>query len=116
MLRLLSDENFRGEVLRGLRRRLPDLDVVRIQDVGLEGADDPTVLAWAAKEGRVLMTHDRNTIPSFAYERIREGLPMPGVFVVDDDLPAGGAIADLALAIQCGEATDWQDLVIYIPL
>ena len=116
MLRLLSDENFRGEILRGLRRRLPDVDVVRVQDVGLAGAEDPAILAWAATEGRVLLTHDRNTIPEFAYDRIRHGLPMPGVFVVDDDLPAGQAIADLLLAVQCGEPAEWNGLITYFPL
>lgn len=116
MLRLLSDENFRGEILRGLRRRLPDVDVVRVQDVGLASAEDAAILAWAATEGRVLVTHDRNTIPEFADERIRHGLPMPGVFVVDDDLPAGHAIADLLLAVQCGAAIECHGLITYFPL
>ena len=116
MLRLLSDENFRGEILRGLRRRRSDLDVVRVQDVGLAGVDDPAILAWAATAGRVLLTHDRNTIPEFAYERIRHGQPMPGVYVVDDDLPAGQAIADLLLAVQCSEPDEWHDLITYFPL
>ena len=43
-MRLLTDENFNGSILRGLIRRLPKLDVVRIQDVGLIHADDPTIL------------------------------------------------------------------------
>ena len=45
MLRLLADENFNGDIVRGLLRRRPELDLVRIQDVGLTGADDPSVLA-----------------------------------------------------------------------
>jgi Domain of unknown function (DUF5615) len=43
-MRLLADENFNGSILRGLIRRLPDIDIVRIQDVGLIHADDPTIL------------------------------------------------------------------------
>lgn len=35
MIKLLTDENFEGDVLRGLIRRMPGLDVVRAQDVGL---------------------------------------------------------------------------------
>jgi predicted nuclease of predicted toxin-antitoxin system len=58
MLRLLADENFNGSIIRGLLRRQPEMDVVRVQDVGLSGADDRLVLAWAANEGRVLLTHD----------------------------------------------------------
>ncbi|MBU2609951.1 MAG: DUF5615 family PIN-like protein, partial [Chloroflexi bacterium] len=48
MLRLAADENFNNDIVRGLLRRKPDLDIVRIQDVGLSAADDPTMLEWAA--------------------------------------------------------------------
>lgn len=51
MLRLLADENLNNAILRGLRLRMPDVDIVRVQDVGLIGADDPTILDWAAREG-----------------------------------------------------------------
>ena len=47
-----ADENFNNDIIRGLLRRNPELDIVRIQDNGLSGVDDPTVLEWAAKEGR----------------------------------------------------------------
>jgi predicted nuclease of predicted toxin-antitoxin system len=94
MLRLVSDENFNGEVVRGLFRRQPDLDLVRVQDVGLAGVDDPDVLEWAAREGRILLTHDRSTMPDFAAERVRAGLPMPGVFVVNDRLPTHWSLID----------------------
>ncbi len=48
MLRLVADENFNNDIVRGLLRRKPDLDIVRIQDAGLSGADDPAVLEWAS--------------------------------------------------------------------
>ena len=64
MLRLLADENFSGSVVRGLLLRNPKLDLVRVQDVGLSGADDPIVLEWAANAGRVLLTHDHKTAVS----------------------------------------------------
>jgi len=50
MLRLAADENFNNDIVRGLLRRKPDLDIVRVQDVGLSGADDPTILEWAAQK------------------------------------------------------------------
>jgi predicted nuclease of predicted toxin-antitoxin system len=62
MLLLAADENFNNNIVRGLLRRNPDLNIVRIQDVGLSGADDPTVLEWSAQEGRILLTHDVSTI------------------------------------------------------
>lgn len=49
MLRFVADENFNNDIVRGLLRRTPELDIVRVQDVELSGADDPTVLDWAAR-------------------------------------------------------------------
>jgi hypothetical protein len=43
MLLLAADENFNGNIVRGLFRRQPALDLVRLQDVDLLGADDPAV-------------------------------------------------------------------------
>ncbi len=56
MLRLLADENFNGDIVRGLLLRQADLDLVRVQDVGLAGAEDPQLLAWAAENDRILLT------------------------------------------------------------
>lgn len=73
MLRLAADENFNSDIVRGVLRERPDLDIVRIQDVGLSGADDRTVLEWAAGQGRVLLTHDVTTLTRHAYDRARAG-------------------------------------------
>lgn len=116
MLRFLTDENFNNDILRGLLRRLPELDIVRVQDVGLSGADDPNVLAWAASEDRVLLTHDVRTITRYAYERVAAGLPMPGVFEISRALPLGEVIADLALIAVCSIAGEWEGQVRYLPL
>jgi predicted nuclease of predicted toxin-antitoxin system len=78
MLRLLADENFNGDIVRGLLRRLPELDLVRVQDVGLATQEDPQILAWAAEHERIVLTHDRATMADYAYERIVAGEPMAG--------------------------------------
>lgn len=116
MLKLVSDENFNGDILRGLFRRRPDLDVVRVQDAGLSATPDPQVLAWAAAEGRVLLTHDRRTVPTFAYDRVRAGQPMPGVFVVSDLMPLGQATDEILLAAECLAPAECRDHVRFFPL
>jgi predicted nuclease of predicted toxin-antitoxin system len=68
VLRFAADENFNNDIVRGLLRRKPNLDIVRVQDVGLAGADDPTILEWAAREGRILLTHDVSTITAAGNE------------------------------------------------
>lgn len=115
-MRLLADENFNNDIVRGLMRRKTDLDIVRVQDVGLSGADDPTVLEWAAKEGRILFTHDVSTITHYAYERISADQAMPGVFEVSRELPLGVVIEDILLLAECSLDGEWEGQVRYLPL
>jgi predicted nuclease of predicted toxin-antitoxin system len=68
MLKFPADENFDNTIVRGLFRRNLKLDIVRVQDVGLSGKDDPSVLEWAAQEGRILLIHDVATITRYAYD------------------------------------------------
>jgi hypothetical protein len=116
MLRLLADENLNNDIVRGLLRQRPDLNIVGVQDVGLSGADDPTVLAWAAQERRVLITHDVSTVTKYAYERIRAGQSMPGVFEVSRAVPIGRAIEDILLLAEYSLDDEWEGQVRYLPL
>lgn len=116
LLRFLSDENFNGDIVRGLLRRRPNLDLVRVQDVGLLKTGDPAILEWAATQGRLLLTHDRATVPDFAYERVAAGQPMPGAIVVDNLLPIGQAIDELLLLADCSLPGEWDNRVVYLPL
>jgi predicted nuclease of predicted toxin-antitoxin system len=75
MTALAFDEDFNNDVVRGLLRRKPALDVVRVQDAGLTSLDDPAVLAWAAAEGRVLVSHDVQSQP----QRRARGARAPAV-------------------------------------
>lgn len=112
---IVVDENFNDGIRRGLLSRIPDLDIVRVQDVGLLGADDPTVLEWAAKENRILLTHDVKTMPSYASARIEAGLPMAGIFLVGQDQPHGQVIEDLVLLAECSLVGEWDNQVYYLP-
>ena len=116
MLLLAADENFNNDIVRGLLRRTPELDIVGVQDVGLSGADDPAILAWAAQQGRVLLTHDVSTITRHAYERVQAGKPMPGVFEVSRSLAIGAAIEDILLLAEWSLGGEWDGQVRYLPL
>lgn len=114
--RFLADENFNNDLPRALLRRLSNLDVVRAQDVVIAGADDPALLAWAAEEGRILLTHDVRTIPGFAYERVRAGLPLPGAVVVAASASLGDALEDVFVALLAIRDDEWPDRVWFVPL
>ena len=115
-LALAADENFDGDILRGILRQHPGLDIVRIVDVGLSGADDARVLEWAAQEGRVLLTHDVKTMPRHAYERVDEGALMPGVVVIPAMLPLADAIGDIVLLALAAHAEECARQVRFLPL
>jgi Domain of unknown function (DUF5615) len=102
--------------LRGLLRRFPDLDLVRVQDVGLMETHDTDVLAWSGRERRFVLTHDFATMIDFAYSRVANGLEMPGVIAVPQDLPVGEAIEELATLIKYSLKDEWKDQVVFLPL
>jgi hypothetical protein len=74
------------------------------------------VLAWAASEGRLVLTHDAETLIADAYGRVRAGLPMPGVIEVSQEAPIGVVLADLQLLIIASQPDEWEGQVIYLPL
>ena len=115
MLRFLADENFNRKILRGLLRRIPDADIVRAQDVGLRHVDDRAILDWAAREGRLTLTHDMATLPTIASERVAAGKPMRGVVVVPMRLRVGRAIDELEVFIHCSFESEWEGIICHLP-
>jgi hypothetical protein len=116
MLRILIDQDFDQDILRGLIRRVPALDAVTAHEVGLSAAHDPQILAWAAGEGRVVFTHDRKTMPGHAAVRVAAGQKMPGTIVVPRRLPISQAIDELEIILTCSLPDEWENTVRYLPL
>lgn len=115
-MKFLTDENFEGAIFRGLLRRKPDINIIRVQDIGLSATDDPTILEWADKEGRVLLTHDRRTMPRYAYQRMAEGKSIAGMLVMKATIPVSQAINDILLIEAVSTEEEWTDKVQDIPL
>jgi hypothetical protein len=116
MLRLVSDEDVPRAIVDGLKHRQPELDVVRVQDVGLMHTPDPDILNWAAREDRQVFSRDRNTMTAHAWERVRRGIPMTGLFIIPEQMPIGQAIDELEVIALASDSHDWHDRVIFLPL
>ena len=97
-------------------RRKPELDIVRVRDAGLSGMDDPSLLAWAAAQDRVLITHDVSTMTAYAYRRVAGGEYMPGIFEVSRSVPVAAVIEDILLLSECSNEGEWEGQVRYPPL
>jgi Domain of unknown function (DUF5615) len=115
-MRLLADENFDGRILEGIRARLPDTDIIRVQDTEIYQAADAIVLEWAAKQSRVLLTHDVQALINDAYSRVKAGLAMPGVIEVQQTTSIRQAIDELEVLIGAGQPEDFENQVKYIPM
>ncbi len=116
MIRFAADENFNDLIVRAVHRRRPDIDLIRIRDTEMHGANDPDILDWAAKERRVMLTHDVTTMTKHAYERVRTGKPMAGVFEVSCTTPLSVVIDEIILLAECSFEGEWDGQVRYLPL
>lgn len=116
MLRLLTDENFNKHIVRGLHRRIPNLDLLSVRDVGLTSTPDPLILNWSAQHDRALLTHDKKTMTKYAEELLIQGEPMAGVVFVPELLAIGRAIDDLQIVIECYSQAEMQNRLEYLPL
>ena len=117
MLRLASDADVHGEIIRGLRRRLPEIDLVRVQDALSTGTPDPEILAWAAAENRVLITNDRNTMVGFAYQRVAAGGPVPGLIATTNEQSIGSTIDDILVVVEFMPEEEIEgQVVVFLPL
>jgi len=116
MLRLLIDQNFNQIILRGLRQRIPALDAITAHQAGLSDAEDPDLLAWAAEEGRLLITHDHRTMRDHVADRLAAGEHIAGVVIVSRKLPFGRVIHDLEVIVMCSSEDDWRDVLRHLPL
>jgi Domain of unknown function (DUF5615) len=110
------DQDLDHDILRGLIRRVPDLDAVTALEIGMSQASDPELLVWAAQERRVIVTHDRKTMPIYAADLIAGGKSIAGLFVAPRTLPLHRVIEELDLLVTCSENDEWINIITYLPL
>ncbi len=64
-----------------------------------------SILAWAADNDRIILTHDRATMPDFAYERLVKEEPMIGLFVINDRMPIRIELCSSLESVKIGIST-----------
>jgi len=95
-------------------RREPLIDFRSAQSAHLDGMADSEVLAFAAKEGRVLISHDLQTMPGHFRNFVQRGR-CPGVLLIRQDLPVGAAVASLVLVWEASDASEWENRLCVVP-
>ena len=115
MIRFLADADFNHAIVKGCRRHEPAMDFLSANEARLEGLPDPDVLALAAEQGRILVTHDHQTMPQHFGEFLMSGRSSPGVFLVSQDAPIGEVIDALVLIWAASDAGEWKNRIVNIP-
>ena len=115
-VRFLFDEDLNGRIVRSVRRRVPHLDTQTVQSAGCSQATDIGNLAWAAAEGRVLVSHEHRTMRGYAEERLASDLPIAGRMLVRQDCPIGQAIDDLVVIAETTSAEEWRGKIPFLPV
>lgn len=85
------------------------------REAGLTGMGDPAVLAFAAGEGRVLVSHDRKTMPTH-FADFTQHSTSPGLLIVSQHLPVSAAAEELLLIWVASEAEEWTNQIASLPI
>jgi hypothetical protein len=115
IVRFQADVNLNQIILLAARRREPAIDFQTSMESGLSGLDYPEVLARAAREGRILVTHDRKTMTRYFFTFITTATSA-GVLIVPQHLPVAAAVDDLLLIWHASEAEEWINQIRSLPL
>jgi hypothetical protein len=114
--RFLADNDFNERIVRGVQRREPTIEWLRLREIGLADAPDPEVLAYAAAEGWLVVSHDVNTMPAAAAERLAAGERLSGLFLARQRAPLAPIIESLVVIWSVSEAEEWAGQVRFLPL
>jgi predicted nuclease of predicted toxin-antitoxin system len=113
-IRFQADADFNQNIVTGVLRREPTIDFQTALTAGLEGVQDIEVLEIAAKEGRILVSHDRRTMPlHFAEFIITHN--SSGVLIVSQDVSIQEAIDTLILIWAVYSSEEWVNRIAYVP-
>jgi predicted nuclease of predicted toxin-antitoxin system len=116
MIRFLADANLNHGIVRGCRRREPAIDFLSANEAGLAGVPDPNVLAMAAEQDRILVSHDQKTMLRHFADFLQARGSTPGLIVVPQYLPIGRAVEELLLIWGASDAEEWRNRIVTIPL
>ncbi|MBK9314925.1 MAG: DUF5615 family PIN-like protein [Acidobacteria bacterium] len=114
-VRFQADNDLDGRIIAATKRLDPEIDFRTAPSLGLHlGTGDEQVLTLAAADGRVLVTHDRRTMPDH-FERFIAGNTSPGMIVVSQSLPIGRAAEWLHLIWAASEAAEYVNSIYSLP-
>ena len=115
-VRFLADENVDFVIVQGLCPRQPQVDILTAPQAGILGLPDSAVLAFAAQQDRILITHDKRTMPDHFAAFLADGNQSPGMMLISRKVAFGQAIEALLLVWEASSHEEWRNLITRLPL
>lgn len=113
-VRFQADADLRQSIVTGIIRKQPNLNFQSANEAELEGIKDPEVLEIAARDGRLLVTHDRKTMPTEFGQYILSRTSS-GVLILSQSLPISEAIDAIILVWEASTAEEWINQIMTFP-
>jgi len=113
--RFLADHDLNEHIVMGVVRLHPEIEFVRVRDVGLADSSDLDVLAYALRMSFCVVSHDVNTMTAAAAATIKAGGSFPGMFMIRQTIPVRTAIESLAFVWSASDQADWENQVVFLP-
>jgi hypothetical protein len=114
-LRFQADADLKYAIVRAVRQREPSIDFASAVESGLAGVGDPELLERAAREGRILVSHDRRKMLFHFRARLGAGKSSPGLFVVSQGAELASVVSAIVLTWSASDPSEWRDQVHHLP-
>ena len=114
-IRFQADADLKHAIISGVLRRAASVDFRRTEAVPLEGLADPAVPAAAAQDGRVLVSHDVNTMEQHFREFTRNHASPGLILIPQKRISIGQAIESLVFVWDVLDAADLENHICLIP-
>jgi predicted nuclease of predicted toxin-antitoxin system len=114
-VRFQADSDLNEDILTGVVRREPMINFQTASEANLRDLSDLEVVALAAGEDRILITHDRRTMPRHFADLVSKR-KSPGVMIVAQRVSINVAIEELLLVWAASDAEEWVNLIVDLPL
>jgi hypothetical protein len=114
--RFQADNDLRASIRLGVLRHEPSIDFQSARAARLDGIPDPEVLRLASTQGRVLISHDENSMAAHFRDFLTGGNHSPGLLMAPQRASTSSVIESILLIWIASESEEWRDLIVWLPL
>jgi len=114
--KFLADHDLNEQIVVGVLRRAPTAEFRRVRELGFAARNDAFLLDYAAGQALIIVSHDVNTMPAAAYERVAAGRTVAGLIMVQQTFPVGPIIDQLLMIWSATDQEEWTNQVVFLPM